>query len=637
MFTATAVMQLVEMGLLDLDAPVSQYLPWLPTSTHNITTRQLLSHSSGLIQNGEDAEFFELEQPFPSVEELQLVITAKPGEQYKYSNGSFGLLGMIVHAVTGIPYNDYVIQNIIRRSELLNTGPDLDDHAREHLATGYYPDRNGRRAPATPHAQANAMSAAAGCYATAKDLCKFAAAHCFGNQLLLRDESKQILQSVHWNVQETREPYAYGLGFQIHQVGKRTYIGHDGSFPGFRTACLFDPNEQLVVVVMANAKWGEAREVTRGILQIIDRTQAIITPAPDHYPQDLRRFSGRFHYHGTYFDFISIGSDLYALEPGADNPNPVRLRSIAEATFTLPLDAPDFLGEIVRFRLPQERVPALQVLHGGKTLLRVPIPDRKDPTRQLKSLLGEQIADLLTRLRREDAILAEAPLGGPVAARLHELSEAPIYSVKLIIPDRAFLTFAADSAVRALEKAGYTLNGYRISRTEAQSALSGACNQKIEIYSQEKLQLTVELNERPFFQLGRNCDRTLELPVLNLPDLAVDAMVGIAEARPKAGERGEGIGVIPELDLLLLAELEAKKPDLIVRHARNLWAGHPRELQKKFWRSFIEKASTISDGREEIARLVIWAQWELYALEPLNPKYWFKKPSDPEPPILEVG
>src|SRR5690349_20803307 len=113
MFTATAIMQLVEQGKLRLDDRAAAYVSWLNSDA---TLRQLLNHAGGVIRDGLDADFWRVEQPFPDVEMLRALAPdagiLPPNTAFKYSNIGFGLLGQVVEAVSGVTYNQYVQEHI---------------------------------------------------------------------------------------------------------------------------------------------------------------------------------------------------------------------------------------------------------------------------------------------------------------------------------------------------------------------------------------------------------------------------------------------------------------------------------------------------------------------------------------------
>ena len=146
LFTATAVMQLREQGKLRLDDPVSKYLPWFavkPSESGDppITIEELLTHSSGLPREaGDHWTTFE----FPTTEQLRELLPAReapfaPEVRWKYSNLAYSVAGMIVEAVSGQKWADYVHREIFQP---LGMGASSVDKKVGGLAVGY-----GRRMP----------------------------------------------------------------------------------------------------------------------------------------------------------------------------------------------------------------------------------------------------------------------------------------------------------------------------------------------------------------------------------------------------------------------------------------------------------------------------------------------------------
>lgn len=323
-FTATAIMQLVEQGRMRLDDRAGDLLDWLPTGAGRLggtTIRQLLSHSAGVIRDGEDGGWWQLEREFPDLAELRSDLAATPpvfveNQQFKYSNFGYSLLGMVIEQVGGRPYNDYVRTEIVERLGLHNTGPEIDGHSRSRLATGYSVDFPGSGRLPLAHMDTHGMSSATGFYSTAEDLCRYGRAHFIGNPELLSDESKREMQHEHWKVEGA--PGSYGLGFSVVPVGDRRTVGHGGGFPGFITNTKIDPVDRLVAVALTNAGDGPAAELTTGIFQIIN--QALKASPAGTVGAQLDRFVGRYWSLGGALDIVRFGGDLMALSPGLPNP-----------------------------------------------------------------------------------------------------------------------------------------------------------------------------------------------------------------------------------------------------------------------------------------------------------------------------
>jgi D-alanyl-D-alanine carboxypeptidase len=351
MFTASAAMLLRERGLLDLDDRIGRWLDWVPDGDGElgrVTIRQLLSHSAGVTRDGVDTGFWTLRTSFPDEVEFRRLleeasIVYAPNVRFKYSNFGFTLVGLVIAAVAGMRYNDFVRREIVERLDLRATGPEPGEGEDQFLSRGHSSDRYGRERRVLPHTDTRIMSPATGFYSTVWDLCAFAGAHFLGNAALLTDESKREMQHEQWRI--GGEERGYALGLITYDFGGRRLVGHTGGFPGFITSTMFDPEQQLVVTVLTNASDGSASEMSAGIVRLIDRAQEA---SPGAGP--LRRFAGRFFAPDATLDVVSLGDQLLAVDPEA--PNPLAMTAVLER------DGDDALRieEAPGFASPGERV-----------------------------------------------------------------------------------------------------------------------------------------------------------------------------------------------------------------------------------------------------------------------------------------
>src|SRR5260221_1796914 len=107
-FTAAGILKLKDQGRLRLDDNAAKFVPGLHPDVAAVTVQQLLSHSAGLVRDGADSGQFSDHRPFRSAAELLADLAVAqplgPAERFKYSNHGFGLLGLIIEAVTGGSY-----------------------------------------------------------------------------------------------------------------------------------------------------------------------------------------------------------------------------------------------------------------------------------------------------------------------------------------------------------------------------------------------------------------------------------------------------------------------------------------------------------------------------------------------------
>ena len=142
-FTAAAIMKLRERRKLRLDDPVGQYVKGLHPRIADTTIMQLLSHGGGLTRDGADSGQFIDRRPYLGQKELMADLQQPPviesGSRLKYSNHGFGLLGLVIEAITGEPYRNWIAREIIAATGLRETVPDMPLGKGVPFARGHTP------------------------------------------------------------------------------------------------------------------------------------------------------------------------------------------------------------------------------------------------------------------------------------------------------------------------------------------------------------------------------------------------------------------------------------------------------------------------------------------------------------------
>ncbi len=254
LFTSVAIMQLVEQGKLRLDDSINTVLPsfnlkqQFPESGQ-ITIRSLLTHSSGLPRESDFPYWSAPDFNFPSEKEVKEKLgsqqTLYPASTYfQYSNLGMTLLGELVEHISGMPYEQYVEENILKPLRLADTHPYLP--AKEKMATGYSAiHRDGHR-DKIPYFQAKGIAPAAGFSSTAEDLARFASWQfrllANGGKEILKASTLRDMQRVQFLDPDWKT--AYGLGFVVREVGGNTMVGHGGSCPGFLSSLIMEPRKK---------------------------------------------------------------------------------------------------------------------------------------------------------------------------------------------------------------------------------------------------------------------------------------------------------------------------------------------------------------------------------------------------------
>jgi CubicO group peptidase (beta-lactamase class C family) len=265
-FTALAVMQLVEAGKVELDAPVQRYLPWFrvadPQASAQMTVRHLLNQTSGLLMVPGNVVLADLDDRLDATERqvraLARLKTTRPvGSKWEYSNLNYNVLGLIVEVVSGEPYADYVRDHVFDPLEMGRTYTSMAAAKQHGLARGHrhwfgfpFP------APDLPVPRGSLPSGQL--ISCAEDMTHYLIAHLGGG----RYGDAQILSApgideLHRGVAEfdygSLTAGRYGMGwFEIDLDGTTTY-SHGGNVPDFSAFIALVPEQRRGAVVLFSA------------------------------------------------------------------------------------------------------------------------------------------------------------------------------------------------------------------------------------------------------------------------------------------------------------------------------------------------------------------------------------------------
>lgn len=389
-FTATAVMQLVERGVLRLDDTAGHWLPWLEEAGSPLaeaSVRELLSHASGVIRDGHESDFWHLGKPFPDRDALREEVLAETADvlpanqRHKYSNVGYSLLGLVMEAASGESYNALLQREVVDRLGLRNTGPEIAPERLGEFATGYTGLGYAPHRVPIDHIDTASMSPATGFYSNASDLANYFSTHFFGDTRLLSDASKRRMQQTLWDNGEGKGKY--GLGMAISTIGDRKLVGHSGGFPGFITMTLVDPQARVVVSALTNAIDGPAGQLAQGAFRLLNLAgkpsagNGSAGSAPS--PERLRRFTGRYATLFSVVDIALLGGRLYMITPTSPDPAAAAtpLAYVDERTLRVDGGSGGSYGEPVIFTFdPSGAVTSMRL--GGKY---VPLRDFRLPER----------------------------------------------------------------------------------------------------------------------------------------------------------------------------------------------------------------------------------------------------------------
>jgi serine beta-lactamase-like protein LACTB, mitochondrial len=249
--TATALMELVEAGRVNLDAPVQKYVPSFPDKGSLMTVRMVAGHIAGIrhYQNGE----FTIQKHYANVlDGLKIFendpLVAPPGTKFSYSSYGFNLLSAVIESAAGEPFLTYMQQQVFTPLGLVHTTADQNMQIIEQRSRFYERPKDGAVENA-PYVDNSYKWAGGGLLSTPEDLVRF------GSSLLqpglLKADSLKIMFTQQKTVSGQEVPY--GIGWFLHKshAGKWTYEHSGGSVGGTSQLILY-PDSNVVIALVTN-------------------------------------------------------------------------------------------------------------------------------------------------------------------------------------------------------------------------------------------------------------------------------------------------------------------------------------------------------------------------------------------------
>jgi CubicO group peptidase (beta-lactamase class C family) len=264
-FTAVAILQLVEQGKLSLNETLAEALPDYPNAeaARKITIHELLDHQSGLGDFfGEEyisnpANYRTLHDYLPLFASKPLLF--EPGTKTAYSNAGFIVLGLIIERLSGVSYYDYVRDHIFKPTHMNDTGFwSSRDHV-PNVASGYTRFASGGGPQSSNARSVSVLNAtrgvsAGGSYSTVGDLTRFSEG--LRTHKLLKADSFELMLSG-------------GYGLLARSINNVRFVGHGGGAPGANSYFEMYPDQGYAVVILSNYDPPAAEMVAQRIRQQI--------------------------------------------------------------------------------------------------------------------------------------------------------------------------------------------------------------------------------------------------------------------------------------------------------------------------------------------------------------------------------
>ena len=272
-FVATGIMQLVELGKIDLDETVITYLPYFKLDDERykqITIQQILSHISGM----PDVMDYHWDQPEYDDQALERYVRSLadqemlfiPGDEFSYSNMAYEVMGDVIAKVSGMSFEEYMQENILTPLEMENSTFLKQEVPSELETTPHY--GSGSPSIVYPYHRAHAPSSTL--HSNVLEMSNWAIANMnrgtFKDRQILKESSYDLLWNPYTQLSEER---SIGLGWFIGTPGDQYRIFHSGADVGFRTSFVMLPEESIAVTILANNERADPREMVEQVLEII--------------------------------------------------------------------------------------------------------------------------------------------------------------------------------------------------------------------------------------------------------------------------------------------------------------------------------------------------------------------------------
>ncbi|MBD2530737.1 beta-lactamase family protein [Nostoc flagelliforme FACHB-838] len=283
-FTATAVMMLVEQGIISLEDTMpaavnyADYLDYLPLTWQNVTIGHILSHQSGIPSYTDAPNYWEITHLNLSKSEILALVTHlplkfQPGEFTAYDNTGYYLLGLILEKVTGQSYGDLLRDRIFAPLGMNATVMNDPSDIVPHRAAGYR--LSNSKLVNKPYYSPSVTYSAGGQLSSVEDMVKWEQALCGGT--LLKQSTLNKMWTPHFPNQGgdwEKLRYVAGLGWWVLNYGDRRVVGHNGSILGFASNITRFIDDKITVILLCN-------------LDKISRPDAIAKKIAEYYCPNL--------------------------------------------------------------------------------------------------------------------------------------------------------------------------------------------------------------------------------------------------------------------------------------------------------------------------------------------------------------
>jgi D-alanyl-D-alanine carboxypeptidase len=256
LFTAQAVLHLVQSGKLKLEDWVADYVAGLPDVWRGVTVRHCLSHQSGIHNYTSTDAYWKITRKAKTPAQILDLVRDLPldfpsGTRHAYDNTGYYLLGMLIEAITGKPYADYLKELIFEPLGMAHTQGNAYERIIPHRSQGYV-YRDGIMQNKDYYDISNTFSAGV-LLSTVRDLLRWRTS--LYDDRILNADTRRRWWTPHPSGEANERKYGYsvGLGWFMVDSEQGTFLGHNGGVQGFASALLHFREADITAVALLNA------------------------------------------------------------------------------------------------------------------------------------------------------------------------------------------------------------------------------------------------------------------------------------------------------------------------------------------------------------------------------------------------
>jgi CubicO group peptidase (beta-lactamase class C family) len=330
-FTAVAILMLMDQGKLSLSDEITKFIPDYPTKNRKITVHHLLNHTSGIKSYTDMESFRKLARTDMAPMELINVFKNEPmdfdpGEQWRYNNSGYILLGYIIEKASGKTYENFIEENIFKKLGMTHSWYGSKSEIIPNRASGYQPAGGGFAnadflSMTLPYAAGSLMS-------TVDDMLIWSQA-IHNNSLIKKENLQKAFTNYPLNNGELMN---YGYGWSPNEVNGLPSIEHGGGIFGYTTMGVYLPSENLYTIVLTNNGAVSPSDLAIKIAALAAGKPYATKASTQLTEAQLKKWTGIYEFDKGLLREISFeNGSLYSQRQGG---NKTKLLATGPATFT---------------------------------------------------------------------------------------------------------------------------------------------------------------------------------------------------------------------------------------------------------------------------------------------------------------